>query len=163
MKKILSLSLMALVLVLGACGDDEATNVDVKKEETPKKEVKTEEKINVDIEVNEEITGGKATFTGTTNLPDDSELMITLSNENGYKGQTKVVVENGVFESETFSNKGVALDSGTYQVKVTMSISNTQPESVQKVIGDDSKNLEGELVEDGEIGRTVSYSKDFEI
>ncbi|MCT9872766.1 hypothetical protein, partial [Paenarthrobacter aurescens] len=76
-------------------------------------------------------------------------------NENGYSGQTKVVVENGVFESEQFSNKGEAFEPGTYQVKVTMSIANTQPESVQKVIGEDSKSLEGELVEDGEIGRTV--------
>ncbi|MGE6379973.1 hypothetical protein [Peribacillus muralis] len=44
MKKILSiLSLLALFLVLGACGDDEATNADAKKEETPKEEVKKEE------------------------------------------------------------------------------------------------------------------------
>ena len=162
MKKILFLlSLLALVLVLGACGDDDATNVDVKKEETPKEEVP--KKINVNIDVNEETTDGKATFAGTTNLPDDWELLITLTNENGYSGQTKVVIENRVFESEQFSNKGETLEPGAYQVKVIMSIANTQPESIQGVIGEDSKNSEGKLVEDGEMGRSVSYKKEFEV
>jgi hypothetical protein len=44
-----------------------------------------------------------------------------------------------------------------------MSIANTQPESIQGVIGEDSKNSEGKLVEDGEMGRSVSYKKEFEI
>lgn len=44
MKKLLSLlSLIALFLVLGACGDDEAANTEAKKEEKPKEEVKKEE------------------------------------------------------------------------------------------------------------------------
>ncbi|MDQ7860572.1 hypothetical protein RCO48_04365 [Peribacillus frigoritolerans] len=85
----------------------------------------------------------KRLFAGTTNLPDDSVLLITLTNENGYSGQTKVVVENGVFESEQFSNKGETLKPGAYQVKVTMSIANTQPESIQGVIGENSKKFRG--------------------
>lgn len=48
------------------------------------------------------------------------------------------------------------MEPGAYQVKVTMSIANTQPESIQGIIGEDSKNLEGKLVEDGERGRSVS-------
>ncbi|WP_249597513.1 hypothetical protein [Peribacillus frigoritolerans] len=90
-------------------------------------------------------------------------MLITLTNENGYSGQTKVVIENGVFESEQFSNKGETLEPGAYQVKVTMSMANTQPESIQGVIGEDSKNSEGKLVEDGEMGSSVSYKNEFEI
>ncbi|MGM0889746.1 MAG: hypothetical protein ACQEW5_23030 [Bacillota bacterium] len=48
-------------------------------------------------------------------------------------------------------------------MKVTMSKDNTQPESIQGVIGENPKNLEGKLVEDGEMGRSVSYKKEFEI
>lgn len=121
------------------------------------------DEIDVKIGLKEIVKDGKVIFEGTTNLPDEAELLVTLSNEDGYRAQAKMSVENGKFTTEQFSNQGDQLESGTYTVDVSMGIVSTQSEAVQKVIGEESEHLTGDLVEYGEFGKSVNYTKALDI
>ncbi|MCE5168546.1 hypothetical protein LQV63_04365 [Paenibacillus profundus] len=130
------------------------------------KEEKMEEKNNeilVTLDVKENVEAGKVGFEGTTNLPSGTELMLSLTNDSGYNAQAKTAVNSGEFKTEQFSNKGEALETGTYSVNITMPIASVQPEDVQKVIGADLENLKGDLVKDDDFGKVVKYSKSIEI
>lgn len=117
----------------------------------------------VTMNVNEIIEEGKIILNGTTNLPDNTELIITLSNEDHFNVQSKAVVMDHTFKSEQFSNKDNPLESGIYHVDVSTGIASVQPKSVQAIIGNDSANLKGPLVEDGDKGKIVRFSKSIEI
>ncbi len=151
LKKLLLVFAAILVLLLGACSDS-----------SKKMDEETKE-LNVTMDVKEVIKEGKITFKGMTNLPENTKLVITLSNDDNFKAQSKVIVGDSKFESEQFSNKGNSLQSGIYRVGVTMEIASVQPKSVQAIIGNDSENLKGELVIDGDSGKTIEFSKKIEI
>jgi len=121
------------------------------------------DEIDVKIDLNESDKDGMVIFDGTVNLPDGAELLVTLSNDDGFRAQSKTNVENGDYKTEQFTNQGDQLETGTYTVEVTMGIASTQPESVQEVIGEESEYLKGDLVKDGELGKTVKYTKTIEI
>jgi|SRR5579871_5332758 len=89
----------------------------------------------------------QAVFGGTTNLPDHTQLMLTLSRaESGYVAQTTVNVASGHFVTEPFSNGNALLNPGTYKLEVSMSIAALQPPSVQAVIGQHGERMKGKLV-----------------
>lgn len=133
-------------------------------EETENKEgEEATDEIDVKIDLNKSDEDGMVTFDGTTNLPDGAELLVTLSNDDGFRAQSKTNVENGDFKTEQYTNQGDQLETGTYTVEVTMGFASTQPENVQEVIGEESEYLKGDLVEDGELGKTVKYTKNIEI
>ncbi|TQR43387.1 hypothetical protein C7Y44_19715 [Paenibacillus popilliae] len=119
----------------------------------------TTKDINVELSIIENVTAGKVSLSGTTNLPDGTGLMITVSNENGFRAQSSTVVTSNEFITEEFSNNGQALESGAYNVDVTMPIASVQPDAVKKIIGENSENLKGDLVKEGDLGKTVNYSK----
>lgn len=133
------------------------TSADKEKEEEVTKE------IIVTMDVKEIADAGKVQFEGTTNLPDGTELLASLSNNDGYGGQSQVVVNNGKFKTEEFSKGGKALESGTYKIEILMPIASVQPEPVKELIGENSENLKGEFVKDGDLGKIVEFSKEFEI
>lgn len=99
---------------------------------------------------------GKPIFAITTNLPDDTELLLTLKNNAGYTGQDKVIIADGKGQSGAFSSKGNSL-SGEYTLKVTMGMPSIQKDSVQKVIGSSGEYMTGDLVEKGALAET-SYN-----
>ncbi len=131
-----------------------------------KKEEKKEEKNNeilVTMDLKEIVESGKVGIEGTTNLPDGTELLVSLSNDSDFRAQANTTVHNSSFKTEQFSNKGEALESGSYNVDVTMPIASVQSEDVQKIIGASSENLKGDLVKDDDFGKVVKYSKSIEI
>ncbi len=101
---------------------------------------------------------------GKTNLPDGTELMITIGRaESNYEAQSKTAVTDGRFKSEQFSELGEDLKPGTYAVKVLMPIPAVQPAAVQRIIGNAGQYLQGPLVKQGDLGVTVSYTTTFTV
>ncbi len=86
-------------------------------------------------------------FHGATNLPDGSELMLTLSRpEILYMAQAKMSVVAGHFTTEQFSAGQHPLNPGRYKIEVSMSIAQLQPKQVQAVIGDQGQRMTGKFV-----------------
>lgn len=104
-------------------------------------------------------------ITGTTNLPDGIELMITLrQKESNYMAQDKAKVRSSAFQAGPFSQKGASLNSGTYTLEVTTPLANLQPPSTWPVIGNDGANLQGPLAKESEFGgKIVEYKTSFNI
>lgn len=100
--------------------------------------------------------GNAVKFAVETNLPDDTELMLSLragdyNTESNYTGQTKVTVKDGKAESDGFSNKGEKL-TGDYDLSVSMSLPKLQADNVRAVIGENGEYMTGALVEKASIG-----------
>lgn len=134
-------------------------------------------KIEVKLDVSADTNNGKPIINGETNLPDGSELMISIRTiatkeelaELGFSedemeetrytthGQDKAIVKDGKFTSSTFSKQGEKYDPNEYMVSVSMSLARLQDESVQKIIGSDGENMTGEnVVEDSDgLGKYV--------
>lgn len=105
----------------------------------------------ISVEITPTVGGepGKPEFTISTNLPDETELMLTLTG-GGFKGQTHVIVSGGMAKSEVFSNKGEPL-SGDYVLDVTMSLPRLQSDAVRAVIGEAGENMTGQYIENDSI------------
>jgi hypothetical protein len=103
--------------------------------------------------------GDKPTVIGKTNLPNGTELMVTLSRkESSYMAQDKAVVSNGQFRAGPFSQKGTPLNPGVYQIEVSSPLAALQPQSVRAVIGQDGGKLEGPLAKKSQFGgKVVEY------
>jgi hypothetical protein len=93
---------------------------------------------------------------GATNLPDGSELIVSLSRpESGYTADSKVTVQDGSFTTERFSAGGEPLNSGIYTIEISMSLAALQPEQVQAVIGDHGQKMTGKFVTTSPVGEPV--------
>jgi hypothetical protein len=121
--------------------------------------------LNVTLDANATMqSNGGVVIEGTTNLPDGTNLMISLRQvASKYFAQAKVTVVGGRFISQAFSNKSAALSKGPYELEVMMPILAVQPEAVQKVAGKNGELLGGPLVKLGAIGKTVEFVKTVEI
>jgi hypothetical protein len=133
-----TLLLFVLALSLAGCGSTPSTP-------TP---VTLALKILVRISAGHHITPEGVSFSGTTNLPEDTQLLLRLYSGDGPIGQAYVAVSQGKFESERFRDSGEALilPQGTYDVRITMPMADMQPPSVKLLLGEDSANLYGPLV-----------------
>jgi len=117
--------------------------------------------LQFEIETNDAL---KPKITGETNLPDGTELMISLSGKTvKYDGQDKAKVQSGKFESSEFSLDGKNLQAGQYDVDVVMPIPAVQSPSVRAVIGEKGENLKGLLVKQGDLGVTISAEQSFQL
>jgi hypothetical protein len=95
-------------------------------------------------------------FHGSTNLPDGSELMLTLArSQSGYMAQSQMKVAGGHFTTEQFSADGAPLNPGHYKVEISMSMAALQPASVQAVIGSEGQKMTGKLVARSVLGGFV--------
>lgn len=103
--------------------------------------------------------GGKPIVSGTTNLPDGIELMITISRkESNYRAQDKVKVKDGAFQSVQFTQKGTPFNPGKYSVEVMMPVAGVQPPASWPIIGNEGSKLEGPLVKNDSFGgKTVVF------
>ena len=123
----------------------------------------------------EKVAEHKYKVSGTTNLPNGTELSIDLenywiyrrevlgvpdeadyimspseqeyANRNLFRGGKNVKVSNGAFEA-IFSN-ATKLVPGRYEISIISVIAGLQPKDVQKVFGEHGKNLFGAYVIDG--------------
>lgn len=97
----------------------------------------------------------KAIFEVDTNLPDETELMLTLSKgdyntDDSFTASTKVTVNNGIAKCDGFSNKGEKL-SGEYDLCVSMSLPSIQTDAVRDVIGQNGEYMIGEYIDKSSI------------
>lgn len=107
---------------------------------------------------------------GTTNLPPETDLMLTVLNKhNAYMAQSKASVsKDGSFKSEIFSNaknnNEMALMSGDYTLEIIVPIFSVQPDSVKARMGKQGRNLIGKYVSmDNVLGKTIRYIHYFNI
>jgi len=105
----------------------------------------------------------KPTITGTTNLPNGIELLVTLrGKESNYFAQDKTIVENGHFQVGPFSLQGTPLNEGAYLVETTMPLAELQPRQTWSIIGASGKNLQGPLVKESILGgKTIEHEASF--
>ena len=120
------------------------------------------ETFNVEVEAKMTKNNGIPSFTINTNLPNETELMLTLDNKvNGYCGQTKVIIQDGTATSEEFSSNGNPL-SGEYTLTVSMSLPPLQTDNVRATIGEKGEYITGKYVVNDEITGSNYISADFE-
>jgi hypothetical protein len=101
---------------------------------------------------------------GDTNLPDGTELMFSIEGKSvRYNGQDKATVQNGRFQSKTFSKDNTGFEAGQYIAEVSMPIPAVQSPAVRSVIGEQGENLKGSLVRRGNLGVTVSLGQPFQL
>lgn len=86
--------------------------------------------------------------------------MLTLSNDD-YKGQTSVIVKNGIATSEPYSANGNNLSSGKYVLSVSMSEPGLQSNNVRAIVGETGENMTGKYVQTSDIDNTKFISGNF--
>ncbi|MCZ1268614.1 hypothetical protein [Paenibacillus tundrae] len=141
------LLLLSIILVLSVCPEKGSSSLTV--ELTVKKEFDEENRLK---------------FTGTTNLPNEMELVLSVTGEDEYSAQANVQVNNGMIESDWISNNGEGLVPGMYSLRITSQAAMIQPDSVQNVIGKKGENLEGEFILSEEtLGKMIKYTYAFSV
>lgn len=123
---------------------------------TPTIAPRTPEEFEVFITPTGSFDGNGVVFEISTNLPDESVLMLSLSSgdyntDTHFTAQTKVTVSNGNAISEGFSNKGAKL-SGSYDLSISMSLPHLQTDAVRKYIGENGELMTGPLVVSSDYG-----------
>jgi hypothetical protein len=89
----------------------------------------------------ESVGGNKVKITIVTNLPNGMELMMDLKDSGSYWAQDNVTVSGGKLVT-TFGNVSV----GNYRLTITSPVVEIQPENVKTVLGENGKNMVGDLV-----------------
>ncbi len=125
------------------------------------------EEFEVTIDATAKWDGNSVKFEINTNLPDETELMLSLrsgdyNTDDNWTGQTKVIISDGKAESDGFSNKGEKL-SGDYDLDVSMSLPKLQADAVRAVIGENGEYMTGPLVEKSSIGESNVVSALFAV
>jgi hypothetical protein len=93
---------------------------------------------------------------GTTNLPDGSVLVISLSRlEAKYSSKRTAVVSNRRFTAGPFAQKGAALPPGDYEIESVFGIEANQPQSVRDIVGQHNEKITGSLAMESSIGITA--------
>lgn len=117
--------------------------------------------VTLEVKPNVNTEDGTVLFGVTTNLPEGTKLMVTVSNDNGYTAQdTATILANGTGYTAEFSDKGDALN-GDYNVNVSMSLPKLQAENVQEVIGANGENITGQYVQKDDTTGANVVSGDF--
>ena len=121
--------------------------------------VALEPTIKVDVE-----SPQRPVISGQTNLPNGTELMISISrNESNFSAQDRVKVAGGKFRTVQFSQKGADFNPGKYKVEVLMPYPPIQSQAVREVIGEHGEKLSGGLVKHESLGNLVKYTQEFEV
>ena len=112
-------------------------------------------------------------ISGTTNLPDGTPLLVTVSMPRDdsmrpghviypVMGQSAVDVQSGYFIAGPFSNDGSLYDRGTYIVSVVISTL-ALPDSVKPILGETREKLDGPNVKEGPHGPWFELRTSFEV
>ena len=123
------------------------------------------ETITVSLEVEPKVNAedGSVLFAIKTNLPEDTRLLITVSDGASYTAQDHAtILNNGEGYTTEFSNHGEAL-KGTYTVSVSMGLPKLQKQVVQDIIGKNGENIKGPFVvkDDASSANMVSGTFEF--
>lgn len=164
-KIIVTVIFWVIILALGAGGskNDSLTNSTT---ETVTEEIATDIKevmtVELKVEPNVNADDGTVLFGITTNLPEDTKLMVTVTNDDGFMAQdTVTILNNGTGYTAEFSNHGAGL-SGKYNVHISMSLPSLQVDSVKDVIGQKGEYIGGQYVIKAETGDSNCVGADFD-
>jgi hypothetical protein len=103
------------------------------------------------------MVSGGVFIIGSTNLPDNTKLSVTIQNDQGYSNQTECAVSAKSFQAGPFGSKDNPLTPGNYNVEIVTAAPGTQPDSVKALIGNNGQNLIGDMTVFGPTGRIVDY------
>ena len=93
-------------------------------------------------------SGDRVVVKGESNLPDRTQLLISLENKAvDFRAEKKAVVMKGAF-SVTLAAPSEGLKVGNYRLKAAIPVAAGQPENVQTVIGNQGQHLSGPLAKD---------------
>ena len=122
------------------------------------------------------IDAGLPVLFGETNLPDDTELELQVSDMDylrsppgkpakGFLAQAKAIVLGGRFrmQGDSFSDRGKRVHAGEWEAEVMEPYPFLQPASVQAVIGPKGEHLKGPLVFRDEFGVLVERKVRFTV
>ncbi len=130
-------------------------------------ETVSSDRINVTIFVHPEFQpDGHVVICGETNLPQGTELMISLQEQGTSRVyQSKCsVVDGGKFRSESLGPRNSPLPKGAYVADVVMPITRVQPAAVRQVVGDVGEKLTGPLIVRDRLGVSArSYDTSFAV
>ena len=162
MRTYIALLMSVLILFsLCACGGSSGSNGnDVSNTPTPSTSdivVSEPQPFEVTISAKNTTTNGGPIFQITSNLPDNTELTLTLENTSGFTAQDKITLQNGQGNSLPFSELGNRL-SGAYTLKVTMGMPSLQDQSVQDVIGSNGEYMTGSFVKESDLDGSTYHS-----
>lgn len=109
----------------------------------------------LDVRLTAAVDEKRLTVSGTTNLPDGTELLVSLMDSEGiYRPDGRVIVSRGTFRAGPISpplNRECTLN-------IISNIAIYQPANVRSIIGDCGEMLAGNLVVKGSLGGLiVSY------
>ena len=151
MKKCIAILILALIFLLCACnslsGDPVSDNPSASSNNTSLSADNTAlpQPFEVVLTVDTIPNSGKPLFEISSNLPDNTELLLTLEGPPGFNAQDTITLQNGQGKSSAFSAQGAPL-SGTYTLRVTMGVPTLQDQSVQAVIGSNGEYMAGDHV-----------------
>lgn len=162
------ISIIVIILLVPEKGDitKDVQENQVKKEKLTEIQKDEDRLIDVQIGINHKLSENRSVkLFIESNLPDSTELMVSLEGENiEYFAQDRVKLDKGKAETSWFTDKGESLSTGIYKVDVTLPFARTQPESVKGIIGEKGENLLGENVKSDEMwGNTAKVTKKIEI
>jgi len=150
-KVLLFVFMLAAVFAFAACGGGETIQ---------EREVAPEE-IYVEITAEATLTANMPSFTIHTNLPSHTSLMLTLTGEDGFSGQSNITIFRGTGSSNMFGS----IDNprhGSHTLTVSMSMARFPAESVQALIGEQGEYMHGDLVNVSQFGEhTISVDFEF--
>lgn len=145
MKKKLILPVFLITLAIAGCSaQNQSTTVSSKTETTSN----SNDLIDVYMDVNPYFKDGQLGFYLETNLPDTTKLSANLHSIDGdYKSSSDdIEVLNSKSSFRFFNDKGKSLPAGDYELTVYALASTKQSKEVLSVVGDDFKNLTGDLI-----------------
>lgn len=119
----------------------------------------TLETLDAFMDITDQGGEGKPEFSIETNLPDKTELILTLSNNNLYTEQQTITVKSGKATSEPFTEEHDQPLAGDYTLTVVMEM-DEQPYGVKTKLGTTGECLTGELTDVSEVtGNTYLFKE----
>lgn len=160
--KLLCLTTMVIML-LSACDNEKQHSITSKQPEiassssanSPKPET-------IDVVINAQaraIDKKHIEISGNTNLPEQTELNITVEDSKGqWRSQAKAFVTDGKFSVQNLEI-AYGLTPDKYKIDITQIVPPLQKASVKKLIGDHGEYLTGKLVDDSlALGKCARYT-----
>lgn len=130
---------------------DPAPPVNSDQIEAPKENHDARDLVEVAFDISMQGEAGRPSFTIKTNLPDETELLLTVNGDNGSKFQDKVIIKDGTAESVQFGSESNFVPD-KFSLHVSMSLPSLQSDAVRATIGEKGEYISGQYVKNSSFG-----------